>query len=125
MIYHDLNTESITKLVHEFYDDVRADSELFAIFNAAIGANWEPHLDRMVDFWSTVMLDARSFQGNVYGKHMLLSGVTPEHFVRWLALFEQTSSRLFEPAIAHDFQITARRIAESLKYGFFGHLLPR
>ncbi|MYM22628.1 globin [Duganella sp. FT135W] len=120
MSYHELNTTSITKLVHEFYDDVRADPELFTVFSEAIGSHWEPHLDRMVDFWSTVMLGTKSFQGNVYGKHMLLRGVTPKHFATWLALFEATSTRLFEPGIARELQITAGRIGESLKYGFFG-----
>lgn len=121
MTYLELNTNSITKLVHEFYDDVRADAELFPIFNAAIGSNWVPHLDRMVDFWSTVMLGSKSFQGNVFGKHMLLSGINPDHFVRWLALFEATASRLFSPEIAQDFHVTAQRIAASLQYGFFGN----
>lgn len=120
MTYQELNTASITALVYEFYDDVRADPELFPIFDAAIGSNWGPHLDRMVDFWSTVMLGSKSFQGNVYGKHMLLTGINKDHFVRWLSLFEATSSRLFKPELAKDFQITAQRISNSLQYGFFG-----
>ncbi|MCP2012792.1 group III truncated hemoglobin [Duganella violaceipulchra] len=123
MTYQELNTASITALVHEFYNDVRADPDLFPIFNAAIGSNWGPHLDRMVDFWSTVMLGSKSFQGNVYGKHMLLTGINKDHFVRWLSLFEATSSRLFRPEIAKDFQITAQRISSSLQYGYFGSTL--
>jgi hemoglobin len=120
MTYQELNTASITALVHDFYGDIRADPELFPVFNAAIGANWDPHLNRMVDFWSTIMLGTKSFQGNVYGKHMLLSGIRREHFVRWLSLFEATSNRLFCKEIAREFQITAERIANSLQYGFFG-----
>jgi len=123
MSYLELNTESIAALVHQFYDGVRADTELAPIFNAAIGSHWEPHLERMVDFWSTVMLGSRNFQGNVFGKHMLLNGVEPEHFTRWLAMFEATAQRLFEPAIAAEFITTARRIAGSLQYGFFGKIL--
>ena len=114
----ELNTAAITTLVHEFYDEVRKDPELFTVFNAAIGDNWQPHLDRMVDFWSTVMLGTRNFQGNVFGKHMLLKGVTHEHFVRWLALFEAASSRLFQSEVAEEFQLAAQRIARSLQYGF-------
>jgi len=119
MAYHELTVASITMLVHQFYDDVRADTELFPVFDAAIGADWGPHLDRMVDFWATVMLGTKSFQGNVFGKHMLLHGVTSDHFVRWLATFEAVSSRLFRPEIAAQFQATAQRIAASLQYGFF------
>ncbi len=117
-----LNPTSIATLVHEFYDDIRKDAELSPVFMAAIGDNWAPHLDRMVDFWSTVMLGSRSFQGNVFGKHMLLNGVQPEHFVRWLQLFEAASTRLFAPADATEFQAVARRIGASLQYGFFGEV---
>ncbi len=117
-----LNAESIATLVHEFYDGVRADPELGPVFDAAIGANWDPHLARMVDFWSTVMLGSRNFQGNVYGKHMLLSGVTPDHFLRWLQMFVATTNRLFSAEDAAEFQIVARRIAASLQLGFFGEV---
>ena len=117
-----LNPTSIATLVHEFYDDIRKDAELSPVFNAAIGDNWTPHLDRMVDFWSTVMLGSRSFQGNVFGKHMLLNGVQPQHFVRWLQLFEAASTRLFAPVDAAEFQAVARRIGASLQYGFFGEV---
>lgn len=119
----ELNRDAIATLVQQFYDAIRADPELFPVFDAAIGANWTPHLERMVDFWSTVMLGGRSFQGNVFGKHMLLNGVTPAHFQRWLALFEAATARLFAAAVAEEFQTVARRIAGSLQYGFFGKVL--
>ncbi|WP_373986860.1 hypothetical protein [Duganella sp. BuS-21] len=48
-----LNPESITTLVHEFYDAIRADPELGPVVNLAIGQHWTPHLARMVDFCST------------------------------------------------------------------------
>ncbi len=115
-----LDRAAIATLVNEFYDEVRRDAELFPLFNQAIGDNWGPHLERMVDFWSTVMLGSRNFQGNVFGKHMLLGGVQPDHFRRWLALFEATTGRLFAPELAAEFMTVARRIGGSLQYGFFG-----
>lgn len=117
-----LNPESVATLVHEFYDSVRADPELGPVFDLAIGRNWTPHLARMVDFWSTVMLGKRGFQGNVYGKHMALSGITPAHFQRWLQLFHASTTRLFAPDDAAEFETVARRIAASLQYGFFGEV---
>jgi hemoglobin len=116
-----LTTESIATLVHEFYEGVRADPELGPVFEAAI-EDWEPHLARMVEFWSTTMLGTKSFQGNVYGKHMALPGVQPAHFERWVALFQATVDRLFEPAVAQEFRTVASRIAQSLQYGFFGQV---
>ncbi|MGZ8288041.1 MAG: group III truncated hemoglobin [Telluria sp.] len=121
-MHDELTRTTISQLVHEFYDDVRRDPELQAIFDAAIGGNWGPHLERMVDFWSTVMLATHEFKGNVYGTHMAIGGVVPEHFRRWLALFEASARRLFVPALADEFLVVARRIAASLQYGFFGRV---
>lgn len=125
MQYEELSTATITALVHQFYDGVRADPELGPVFDAAIGDNWAPHLARMVEFWSTVMLGTKQFQGNVFGTHMQLSGIEPQHFRRWLALFEATAARLFAPALADEFLTVARRIAASLQYGFFGKVVAQ
>lgn len=121
-MHAELNRAAIAQLVHEFYDDVRRDPQLQPIFDAAIGDNWEPHLARMVEFWSTVMLATHEFHGNVYGKHMELDGVVPDHFQRWLTLFDSAAHRLFTPELAGEFMLVARRIAASLQYGFFGHV---
>ncbi|AVR97501.1 group III truncated hemoglobin [Pseudoduganella armeniaca] len=119
-MYPAATPESITRLVHEFYADVRRDPLLAAAFGPRIGADWEPHLARMVAFWSDVMLGVKGFQGNVYGKHMTLEGVTPQHFQRWLDLFDATARRLFEPPVADELLLVSKRIAASLQYGFFG-----
>lgn len=119
----ELNRESISTLVHTFYDDVRADPVLAPVFDNAIGTHWAPHLVRMVDFWCTVMLGTQQFQGNVFGKHMALCGIEPEHFRRWLTLFEATAARLFAAPVADEFAIVARRIAGSLQFGFFGKII--
>lgn len=121
-MYAELNRDVIAQLVHEFYDNVRDDPQLHIIFEAAIGDDWAPHLARMVEFWSTVMLSTHEFRGNVFGTHMELDGVVPDHFKRWLALFETTARRLFVPELADDFMLVARRIAASLQYGYFGRV---
>ena len=118
-----LDRESIQSLVHQFYDDVRADAVLGPVFDGAIGDRWDAHLARMVEFWSTVMLGTHNFSGNVFGTHMALGGVEPEHFRRWLDLFFAKTDALFEPAVAQEFQAVGRRIASSLQYGYFGKVL--
>ena len=55
--------ESITELVHAFYADVRKDDLLGPVFDKALHGQWDAHLHRLVDFWSTVLLGARSFKG--------------------------------------------------------------
>ena len=114
------STASLTALVHGFYADVRADPLLGPVFEEALRDRWEPHLARMVDFWSTVAMGSKSFSGNVFGKHMALSGVTPAHFAAWVRLWEHHTNALFAPDVAQELQITAHGIARNLFYGYFG-----
>jgi hemoglobin len=119
-MYSELNRTSITILVDDFYTDIRRENMLQPIFDRAIGTNWEPHLERMVDFWCSVMLTSGDFKGNVFGKHMQLQGLEMDHFRRWLSLFETHVRRLFHSEVAEEFMLVARRIAASLQYGYFG-----
>ena len=114
------SVQSLTALVHGFYGDVRADALLGPVFEAALHDRWEPHLARMVDFWSTVALGSKSFSGNVFSKHMALSGVTPEHFAAWVRLWGKHTERLFAPEVARELQIVAHAIARNLFQGYFG-----
>ncbi|MFZ3126157.1 MAG: group III truncated hemoglobin [Acidovorax sp.] len=114
------NVESLTELVHGFYADVRADALLGPVFEDALRDRWEPHLARMVDFWSTVALGSKSFRGNIFGKHMALQGVTPAHFAAWVRLWGKQTDRLFTPEVARDLQVTAHGIARNLFFGYFG-----
>lgn len=115
-----LDRPALSRLVHTFYGEVRSDPVLGPVFNNAIGDHWDEHMERLTDFWCTVMLGTKEFQGNVFGTHMQLQGVAPEHFRRWLDIFAATATRLFGAALAEEFLMVARRIAGSLQYGYFG-----
>ncbi len=112
--------ESIRLLVDTFYGRVQQDEVLAPVFDKALHGDWAGHLPRMVEFWSTVLLGTRSFQSNVFGKHMALDGVTPEHFVRWLSMFKDTVTQLFDEDTAREILLIADRIAGSLQLGYFG-----
>lgn len=112
--------DSLTELVHSFYADVRADPLLGPVFEEALRERWEPHLARMVEFWSTVALGSKSFKGNVFAKHMALQGVTPAHFAAWVKLWGKHTDRLFTPEVAHELQTAAHGIARNLFLGYFG-----
>ena len=114
------SVESLTALVHGFYGDVRADPLLGPVFESALQDRWEPHLARMVDFWSTVALGSKTFRGNVFSKHMALSGVTPAHFAAWVRLWGEHTGRLFAPGVALELQTAAHGIARNLFHGYFG-----
>jgi hemoglobin len=108
----------IARLVHGFYDDVRADPVLGPIFAERI-ADWGPHLVRMTDFWSSVMLMTGRYHGQPMVAHAPLP-IDAAHFDRWLALFEAAARRLCAPAAADALIVMARRFAESLELGVAG-----
>lgn len=113
-----LTRAQLHDLVHAFYADVRADGALGPVFDAAIGEHWPHHLERMVEFWSSLMLGSRGFSGNVYGKHMALEGVEPAHFERWMTHWHR-HTRHFAPDDRQRLRQAAQTIGRSLFLGFF------
>lgn len=120
-----IDEDSLRRLVGQFYDRVRADAELGPIFNDAIH-DWPEHLDRLGDFWSSVMLGSGRYKGQpVPAHHKHAERISPELFDRWLGLWDETSDALMTPEAAAALQDRARRIAESLKLALFFRLPPR
>ncbi|GHF74062.1 group III truncated hemoglobin [Seohaeicola zhoushanensis] len=107
-----LNEAVLTRLVHRFYGKVRADKVLGPIFAARI-ADWDPHLQRMVAFWSSVALMTGRYHGAPVPAHVALP-VTWDHFERWLDLFRETAAETCSPAGAAHVVERAERIARSL-----------
>jgi len=105
----------IERLVRGFYARVRADAILGAIFAARI-KDWEPHLQKMFAFWSSVALMSGRYHGQPMARHLPLP-IDARHFDRWLALFEKTAREVCPPAAAERFVALSRRIAESLELG--------
>ncbi|QWG16885.1 group III truncated hemoglobin [Bradyrhizobium sediminis] len=108
----------IERLVRGFYTRVRSDAVLGPVFEARIH-DWEPHLQRMFAFWSSVALMSGRYHGTPMAKHMPLP-VDADHFDRWLALFEETAREVCSPEAATHFVELARRIAASLELGIAG-----
>jgi hemoglobin len=108
----------IEALVRRFYGKVRADALLGPVFETRI-ADWETHLKRMCDFWSSVALMTGRYHGTPMAKHLPLP-VDAEHFDRWLALFEETAREICPPKAAGHILERARRIAESLELAIAG-----
>jgi hemoglobin len=108
----------IRRLVHSFYAKVRNDEMLEPVFAAHI-VDWDPHLERMCEFWSSVALLSGRYHGRPMEKHPPLP-VDAEHFDRWLMLFEETARELCSTAAAEHFIERARNIAESLELGIAG-----
>ncbi|WP_339737855.1 group III truncated hemoglobin [uncultured Maricaulis sp.] len=107
-----LDEAMLERLVHGFYDRVRADALLGPVFAERID-DWGPHLERMVEFWSSVALMTGRYHGAPMPKHLPLP-VAAEHFVRWLELFRLTAGEVCPPAGADWVIERAERIATSI-----------
>lgn len=108
--------EMISSLVHAFYGKARQDPALGPIFNAAVH-DWDAHLSKLCDFWSSVMLMSGRFHGAPMPAHARLPGLEGAHFGRWLELWRETAAEVCPPPAAALFIDRAERIARSLQMG--------
>lgn len=121
----DLCTEDeVVRLVHDFYAKVRTDPVLAAVFDAHVD-DWDHHLSKMVDFWSSTLRGTARYRGTPMPKHVALPGLTPALFHRWLALFDETLETIDNPPMRARASELARRIAESLWFGYQMHRDPQ
>jgi hemoglobin len=107
-----ITEEMIGELVTRFYGRVREDELLGPVFG--IVQNWDEHLAKLKDFWSSVVLMSGRYHGSPMRAHMPLS-LVGDHFNRWLDLFEQTAREVCPPQAAALFIDRARRIADSFE----------
>ena len=114
-----IDEDSLARLVALFYGRVRQDPELGPIFNDAI-SDWPHHLAKLTDFWHSVVLTSGRYKGNPMLKHMSHQArIKPEHFDRWLALWDVATAEVMTPEDAALLQTKAARIGESLKLALF------
>lgn len=111
-------TESmIHDLVHSFYAEVRMDPLLGPIFDRAIGRAWDEHLNKLCDFWSSVLLLSGRFKGTPMAVHVGIPDIGAPHFQRWLDIFERVALEVCPPHAAALFVGKSRMIARSLQLG--------
>lgn len=109
--------EEVTRLVHGFYDRVRADSQLGPIFDAHVG-DWDVHLAKMVQFWSSLLRGTGTYRGSPMPVHIALPDLNAGLFQQWLALFHQTTDTFPNRPFAERAEEFAHRVARSLWYGY-------
>jgi truncated hemoglobin YjbI/tellurite resistance-related uncharacterized protein len=110
-----LDEALLVPLLDLFYARVRADMMLGPIFEEAVD-DWPAHLDRLRDFWSSVMLTTGRYKGNPVALHLahaprMVAGM----FERWLELWRVTTNEMLPARHASAMQGKAARIAESLQ----------
>jgi hemoglobin len=113
-----LTRELVCEVVQKFYAKVRTDDVLGPIFETAIGADWDAHMERINRFWLTATRLERSYEGGTFMRaHLRHRSIQVEHIPRWLMLFEETlAERCSRPQAAALLDI-AVRMAENVEIG--------
>lgn len=106
----------IHRQVHTFYGRVRLDPVLGPIFNNAV-EDWDEHLAKLCDFWSSVLLMTGRFKGSPMAAHARRPEIENPHFARWLALFALTARDVCPPPAAALFIEKSEMIGRSLALG--------
>jgi hemoglobin len=110
----------IRRVVHAFYDLIRADATLGPIF-ASVIEDWDPHLEKMCDFWSSMLLMTKRYDGRPVPAHVRIEGLGAPHFERWLQLFRATARAQCPEPAAELFIDRAERVARSLQMAIDFH----
>lgn len=107
----------IALMVAAFYAKVRRDPLLGPIFEERV-PDWDLHLGKLTDFWSSILLRSGRYLGAPMHRHNALAGLTAVHFERWLNLFRETTAAQPNSELRHRAEAAAERIAQSLWYGY-------
>jgi hemoglobin len=108
----------VREVVLSFYAKVRRDEVLGPLFEQAIGADWDAHIERIVRFWLTATRLERSYDGSEFMRaHIKHQSIRQEHIARWLALFDQTLAERCSPPQAAALRDIAMRMAENIEIG--------
>jgi hemoglobin len=104
--------DDIKVLVDQFYDKVNKDALLAPVFGHV---DWVKHLPVMYNFWSSMLLGDRTYEGNPFQKHINLP-IQTTHFDRWLELFVSTINENFSGDKAEETKERARNIAQVFQH---------
>lgn len=116
-----LNPGLIERFLRAFYGAARSDALLGPAFEGV--ADWEAHIATIARFWSSVALMTGGYHGQPMQAHAHLK-LTPAHFARWLALFQEIARAHFTAEGAAHMIERAQRIARSLEMGLIPLTLP-
>ncbi len=104
------NKADVKIFVDAFYEQVRIDPLIGAVFAARIAADaWPAHLERMYSFWHTVLFGVQDYRGNPFSKHSSLP-IHAQHFERWIQLLSTTIDAHFAGPKAEEVKLRAQKM---------------
>jgi hemoglobin len=111
-----VNREHIERMVLIFYRKVLNDEIVGPFFIAKLGDDieseyWKPHIELLVNFWSTMILQDESYFGNPMRPHFFIGELSHGVFKQWLKLFFETVDEVFIPKLGAEFKERSEMIA--------------
>ncbi|MEP7211884.1 MAG: group III truncated hemoglobin [Acidobacteriota bacterium] len=114
------NREDIDALMRLFYERATADESIGFIFTDVAKLDLDHHLPIIGDFWETMLFQSGSYAKhgrNPLQVHAALNEMVellPEHFRRWLEIFERSVDELFAGERAEFLKMRASAIANRM-----------
>lgn len=111
--------QDIQLLVDEFYKRVMADDLIGVFFTEVVKLDWNTHIPIMYDFWETTILGKPKYKGNPMLKHIQLNEkkpLMPQHFERWLLLWEKAIHENFAGVKAEETIARAKQIGALMEF---------
>ncbi len=117
------NREDIALLVRNFYDKIRADKEIGPFFNGII-THWEPHLEKLTDFWEMNLFGGKMYKGNPLEVHNKADDyfgntISSNEFGIWLNLWFATLEEHFEGENVEILKRRARKMGTFLMVSIY------
>lgn len=112
--------QDIETLVRRFYEQAIPDPIIGKFFTEVAHLDLDSHLPKIANFWEQMLFQHPVYSGSPMHAHLLLNSkepMLPEHFERWLALWETTVDRLFAGEKAQMAKARAQMVAKSFSLG--------
>jgi hemoglobin len=103
--------DGLKTLITRFYERAQQDALLGPVFARQVH-DWPSHIETVTDFWSTQTGGPALYRGGM-GKHLML-GLAPEHFERWLELWNANAREQLSAECADSLLAIGRAFAARL-----------
>ena len=111
------DADDIDGFVRAFYRLAATDDLLGPVFEEA-GVDWSVHIPTLIEFWSWQLFGVPGYEGQPLLAHRALQAATPfrpEHYERWLEIFDDTMDEHFSGPTAELAKARARKMAAAMR----------
>lgn len=111
----------IARVVERFYALGRKDPMLGPVFESRV-SDWTRHLEAMRAFWSSAIYRSGRYHGRPLEVHKRIPEIGPEHFAKWLQLWELAVGETVRSEARTPLIAMARRMADTMASKMSGPL---